>query len=80
MKSDVLFYSTLLAKLMEGAQKVIDINMHIQEMAYNVSLRNPQGVKVLVNLPTHIVGKGFEALADAERTQVKRNVTYIAHY
>ncbi|KAM3956338.1 LOW QUALITY PROTEIN: lipid droplet defective [Aphomia sociella] len=70
MKHDLLYYSTLLAKLMEGTIKVIDVNTHVQEMAYNVSLRNPEGVKILVGLPVSVIGKGFEALADAERTQI----------
>ncbi|XP_060806371.1 uncharacterized protein LOC106140036 isoform X2 [Amyelois transitella] len=70
IKFEVSFYSTLFAKLMEGALKVIDINTHIQQMAYDVSLRNADGVKVLTSLPVNVVGKGFDALADAERTQI----------
>ncbi|XP_050355241.1 uncharacterized protein LOC126776662 [Nymphalis io] len=69
-KHDVLFYSTLLAKLIEGSERVIDINVHIEQLAHNVSLRNPQGVKILLKLPLNIVKKGLEALADAERTQI----------
>lgn len=70
LKHDVLFYSTLLTKLIEGADKVIRINKHIEEKAYEVSLRHPNGVEILVGLSGAIVGKGFEALTDAERTQV----------
>lgn len=69
-KHEVLFYSTLLAKLIEGANRVVSINLNIQEMAYDVSLRNPAGVKVLLGLPISVVRKGFEGLADAERVQV----------
>ncbi|XP_045778783.1 phospholipid-transporting ATPase ABCA1 [Maniola jurtina] len=69
-KHDVLFYSTLLAKLIEGAQKVININMHLEQLAYDVSLRNPQGVKILLALPPDVVSKGLEALANAERIQI----------
>lgn len=69
-KHDVLFYSTLLAKLMESAYKVIDINMNIEQLTYNVTLRNPGAIEVLKGIPPNIVGKAFEALADAERTQV----------
>ncbi|XP_053616440.1 uncharacterized protein ldd [Plodia interpunctella] len=70
LKFEVSFYTTLFAKLMEGALKVININTHIQQMAYDVSLRNAAGVKVLTSLPAVVVGKGFDALADAERTQI----------
>ncbi|KAI5638967.1 hypothetical protein NE865_08419 [Phthorimaea operculella] len=69
-KHEVLLYSTLLTKLIEGANKVININMNIEQRAYNVSLRHPEGVKLLVGLPSYIIGKGFDGLADAERTQV----------
>ncbi|RVE43546.1 hypothetical protein evm_011804 [Chilo suppressalis] len=69
-RHDVQFYSTLLAKLIEGANKVVSTNWNIQEMAYDVSLRNPEGVKILVKLPLHVVRKGLEALADAERVQI----------
>ncbi|KAJ8721111.1 hypothetical protein PYW08_006576 [Mythimna loreyi] len=69
-KHDVLFYSTLLAKLMESAYKVIDINMNIEQLTYNVTLRNPGAVEILKGLPPNIIGKAFEALTDAERTQI----------
>ncbi|CAH1634658.1 unnamed protein product [Spodoptera littoralis] len=69
-KHDVLFYSTLLAKLMESAQKVVDINMNIEHLTYNVTLRHPGAVDILKELPPVVVGKAFEALADAERTQI----------
>lgn len=69
-KHDILFYSTLLAKLMESALKVIEINVHIQEIAYNVTLRNPEAIKAIKRIPPVIVGKTFEALVSAERTQV----------
>lgn len=69
-KHDVLFYSTLIAKLMESAHRVIQINMHIEEITYNVTLRNPQAIKMLQGLDPVIVGKAFEALVSAERTQV----------
>ncbi|XP_046971050.1 uncharacterized protein LOC124538088 [Vanessa cardui] len=69
-RHDVLFYSSLLGKLIEGSERVVDINMHIEQLAHNVSLRNPLGVKVLLKLPLHIVKSGLEALADAERTQI----------
>lgn len=72
LKHDVLFYSTLLAKLIDGAEKVININMHIEEKAYEVSLRHPKGVEILVGLSGLIIGKGFEALTNAERTQVRK--------
>lgn len=70
-KHDFLFYSTLLSKLMESMHKVIQINMHIEEMTYNVTLRNPDAVKVLQKLDPVMVGKAFEALVSAERTQVR---------
>lgn len=69
-KHDVLFYSTLLAKLMESAYKVIDINTHIEQLTYNVTLRNPGAIEILKKVPPHIVGNAFEALADAKRAQV----------
>ncbi|KAH9638488.1 hypothetical protein HF086_016813 [Spodoptera exigua] len=69
-KHDVLFYSTLLAKLMESAQKVVDINMNIEHLTYNVTLRHPGAINILKELPPVVVGKAFEALADAERTQI----------
>ncbi|XP_030023361.2 uncharacterized protein LOC115442462 [Manduca sexta] len=69
-KHDVLFYSTLLAKLMEAARNVIAINMNIEKIAYETSVRNPTGVKILVSLPPYVVGKAFEALADADRVQI----------
>ena len=69
-KHDVLFYSTLLAKLMESAYKVVDINMNIEQLAYNVTLRNPGAIEILKGMPPNIVGKAFEALADSDRTQV----------
>lgn len=69
-KHDVLFYSTLLTKLIEGAHKVVSINMHLEELAYNTTLRNPEGFKLLLEIPAPIVSKGLDALADAERTQV----------
>lgn len=56
---------------MESARHVIHINMHLEEIAYNASLRHPQAIKVLKDLPPHIVGMGFEALVDPERTQVR---------
>lgn len=67
---DALFYSTLLAKLIEGARKVVNINMHIEQLAYNISLRNPQGVRILLELPPDVINKGLDALANAERIQV----------
>ncbi|CAH0591712.1 unnamed protein product [Chrysodeixis includens] len=70
MKHDVVFYSTLLAKLMESAHRVIDINMNIEQLTYNVTLRHPAAVEILKGIPPNIVGKAFEALADAERTQI----------
>lgn len=70
VQHEVLFYSTLLAKLIEGANHIININMHIEERVYEVSLRNSEGVKVLTGLPNHILAEGFEGLVDAERTQV----------
>lgn len=70
-KHDVLFYSTLLAKLMESAYKVVDINMNIEQLTYNVTLRNPKAVEILKGVPPHIIGKAFEALADSERTLVR---------
>ncbi|CAK1588868.1 unnamed protein product [Parnassius mnemosyne] len=69
-KHDVLFYSTLITKLIEGAEKVIFINVNIEELIYNVSLRHPQGVKVLTSLPTEFFAQGLEALADIERVQI----------
>ncbi|CAG5057857.1 unnamed protein product [Parnassius apollo] len=69
-KHDVLFYSTLITKLIEGAEKVIYINVNIEELIYNVSLRHPQGVKVLRSLPTEFFAQGLEALADVERVQI----------
>lgn len=69
-KHDVLFYSTLLAKLMESALSVIDINMHIQDITYNVTLRNSEAISALKGIPPAVVGKAFDALLDAERTQV----------
>ncbi|XP_063366023.1 uncharacterized protein LOC134654508 [Cydia amplana] len=69
-KQDILFYSTLLTKLIEGAHKVVSTNMHIEEVAYNASLRNSEGFKLLLEIPAPIVVKGLEALADAERTQI----------
>ncbi|XP_073954372.1 uncharacterized protein [Choristoneura fumiferana] len=69
-KHDVLFYSTLLTKLIEGAHKVVSINMHIEEVAYNTTLRNSEGFKLLLEIPVPILGKGLDALADAERTQI----------
>ncbi|KOB78399.1 putative ATP-binding cassette [Operophtera brumata] len=68
-KHDVVFYSTLIAKLMEGAHRVIQINMHIEEITYNVTLRNPQAIKLLKGLDPEIFGKILEALVSAERTQ-----------
>lgn len=70
VQHEFLLYSTLLTKLIEGANHVISINMHIEERAYEVSLRNPEGVKVLTGLPIDIIAKGFDGLVDAERTQV----------
>lgn len=55
---------------MESAQKVIKIYSNVEQITYDVSLRNPKGVKILVSLPTYVVGKAFEALADVERVQV----------
>ncbi|KAJ2941105.1 hypothetical protein O0L34_g10339 [Tuta absoluta] len=69
-KHNMLLYSTLLTKLIEGANTVIHINMNIEQRAYNVSLRHAEGIKVLLGLPSNIIGKGFDGLADAERTQV----------
>lgn len=71
VQHEILLYSTLLAKLIEGANHVININMHIEERAYEVSLRNPEGVKVLTGLPNHIIAKGFDGLVTAERAQVR---------
>ncbi|XP_026316399.1 retinal-specific ATP-binding cassette transporter-like [Hyposmocoma kahamanoa] len=70
VQHDVLLYSTLLAKLIEGANHVININMHIEERVYEVSLRNPEGVKVLTELPNHIIAKGFDGFVSAERAQI----------
>lgn len=56
---------------MEGSERIIDINMHIEQMARNVTLRHPQGIKTLLALSPEIIKKGLEALTDAERTQVQ---------
>ncbi|XP_052744551.1 uncharacterized protein LOC112055070 isoform X2 [Bicyclus anynana] len=69
-KHDALFYSTLLAKLIEGARKVININMHIEHLAYKVSLRHPRAIEILLNLQPNVITKGLEGLADAERIQI----------
>ncbi|XP_028174826.1 uncharacterized protein LOC114363337 [Ostrinia furnacalis] len=69
-RHEVLFYATLLAKLVEGATQVVSVNLNIQEVAYDVSTRHPEGVQVLMALPLPIVRKGFEGLADAERVQL----------
>ena len=74
-KDDILFYSTLLSKLIETADSVVYINMHLEQLSFNVSLRNPNGVKVFLNLKPEIIEKGLQALTDAERTQV--NLFYI---
>lgn len=70
MKHDVLFYSTLLAKLIESANRVINININLEERAYNASLRHPAALKILKELSSITIDKGFEALADAERLMV----------
>lgn len=70
VQHDVQLYSTLLAKLMEGANHVININMHIEERVYEVTLRNPEGGKVLTGLPNHIIAKGFDGLVNAASAQV----------
>nr|XP_037871414.1 uncharacterized protein LOC101740576 isoform X2 [Bombyx mori] len=69
-KHDILFYSTLMSKLIEGTHKVIDINMHLEKITYDVTLRHPESVKILLSLPPYIVGKAFEALSDANRIQI----------
>ncbi|XP_045487538.1 uncharacterized protein LOC111000059 [Pieris rapae] len=69
-KHEALFYATLFSKLIEVANKMVDINTNIQKLIYEVSLRNPKGVKVLLGLPLDIVEKGLEGLADPERAQI----------
>ncbi|XP_061380770.1 uncharacterized protein LOC116774299 [Danaus plexippus] len=69
-KHDILFYSTLLIKLVESCQHVVIINTDIESVALNVTLRNPKGVELLLNLPPSLIGNGLEALADAERSQI----------
>ncbi|CAH2088391.1 unnamed protein product [Euphydryas editha] len=69
-KHDVLFYSSLLAKLIEGSERMVYINMHIEQMAHNVTLRHPQAIKILLELPPDIIKRGLDALTDAERTQI----------
>ncbi|GBP42573.1 ATP-binding cassette sub-family A member 13 [Eumeta japonica] len=67
---DFLFYSTLLAKLMESSNRVVVTNVNIEEIVYKVSQRNSAGIRILVELPPHTVGKIFDALTDAGRAQV----------
>lgn len=55
---------------MESAHQVINTNMHLEEIAYNATLRHPAAIQSLKDLPPHIVGKAFEALISPERTQV----------
>ncbi|XP_045539376.1 uncharacterized protein LOC106715101 [Papilio machaon] len=69
-KHDVLFYSTLVTKLIEEAEKVIYINVHLEEIMYNVTLRHPQGMEAVLSLPAHIFEKSLEALSDPERVQI----------
>ncbi|XP_075981913.1 lipid droplet defective isoform X2 [Anticarsia gemmatalis] len=69
-KHDILFYSTLLGKLLESAYKVIDINMHIEQLTYNVTLRHPAAVELMKGMTPEVIGKAFEALADPERAQI----------
>ncbi|CAK1542445.1 unnamed protein product [Leptosia nina] len=69
-KHNVLFYSTLLSKLVEVAHKMININTNIHQLIYDVSLRNPKGVRVLLSLPLQAVAKGLDGLADPERAQI----------
>ncbi|KPJ11060.1 ATP-binding cassette sub-family A member 12 [Papilio machaon] len=69
-KHDVLFYSTLVTKLIEEAEKVIYINVHLEELMYNVTLRHPQGMEAVLSLPAHIFEKSLEALSDPERAQI----------
>lgn len=78
-KHNVVFYSTLLAKLMESAYRVIDINMNIEQLTYNITVRNPGAVDVLKAIPPNIIGKAFEALADSERTQVRSSIHLFIH-
>ncbi|KPI98297.1 ATP-binding cassette sub-family A member 13 [Papilio xuthus] len=69
-KHDVLFYSTLITKLIEEAEKVIYINVHLEELMYNVSLRHPQGMRAVLSLPVNMFEKSLEALSDPERVQI----------
>ncbi|VVC90136.1 unnamed protein product [Leptidea sinapis] len=69
-KHDILLYSTLLSKLIEIAEQLININMKIEQVVYDVSLRNPEAVKILLKLPLSIVANGLEGLADPERAQI----------
>ncbi|CAH4000203.1 unnamed protein product [Pieris brassicae] len=69
-KHEALFYSTLLSKLIEVANKMVDINTNIEKLVYEVSSRNPKGIRVLLGLPLDIVEKGLEGLADPERAQI----------
>lgn len=58
---------------MESANKVIYININIEDIIYNVTLRHSEAVKVMIGLPPNIVGKAFEALVSPERTQVNQH-------
>lgn len=77
-KHDVLFYSTLVTKLIEEAEKVIYINVHLEELMYNVSLRHPQGIEAVLSLPVHMFEKSLDALSDPERAQVRKKKSYFA--
>ncbi|XP_045504908.1 uncharacterized protein LOC123701462 [Colias croceus] len=69
-KHDVLFFSTLLSKLIQVADRMVNINTNIEQTIHDVSLRNPAGVRVLVGLPLGVISKGLEGLADPERAQI----------
>ncbi|XP_038218742.1 uncharacterized protein LOC119837297 [Zerene cesonia] len=69
-KHDVLFYSTLLSKLIQVADRMVNININIEQTIHDVSLRNPKGVRVLLGLPLSVIAKGLEGLADPERAQI----------
>lgn len=55
---------------MESANRVTLDNIHMEEIIYNASLRNPEALQKFNKLSPLVVGNVFDALTDASRIQV----------
>ncbi|XP_077295460.1 lipid droplet defective [Arctopsyche grandis] len=69
-KHQFLYFMTLIDKMIAGAYNTLRINLHMEEVMYNVSARHPKGIEKISKLGPVVIGKIIDGLTDVNRVQV----------